>query len=505
MDHRTEEANVIAEDVKTLHSLGYAQELWRRMSGFSNFAVSFSIICVLFVTISFHAGFCSVGGAAIGLGWPVSCLLSLAVAMTMGQVASAFPTAGGLYHWASILGGRGWGWVTAWFNLLGLIIVLAAVNVGGYLYLVGAFGPMIGYHPETASDATKFAAQLLGVGIITLSQALVNHRWLKVTTWLTDFSGYWILIFSVALTVVMLTRAASSGFDLTRLVTFTNYSGYGPAGSPVWPRTENMVGLFALGFLLPAYTISGFDASAHVSEETVGAARHVPRGLVQSVGVAALFGWLMLASIVLAIPDMDATAAKGDQGFLFVMDSLRLAPGIRHGLDLGTAVATYLCGLAIVTSASRMTFAFARDGGLPFSEALRRVSPARRTPAVAIWAVTILAVLFTVYSPIYLTITAASTAFLYTSYVLPTALGLFAYGRTWKRMGPWDLGRWYRPLAVVSLLGWGVIMAVCMHPPNGKVAWFTGGTLLVMALLWFGLERRRFSGPPKTVMLRKRV
>src|SRR3984893_18020012 len=111
-----EQAEVIAADVETLRRMGYAQELLRRMSGFSNYAVSLSIICILAGGVtSFHQGLCSVGGAAIGLGWPIASLLALAFAATMGQVASAFPTAGGLYHWASILRDRGWGWVTAWF------------------------------------------------------------------------------------------------------------------------------------------------------------------------------------------------------------------------------------------------------------------------------------------------------------------------------------------------------------------------------------------------------
>src|SRR2546426_54977 len=157
----------IADDVRTLHRLGYAQELLRRMSGFSNFAISLSIICILAGGItSFHIGFCSVGGAAIGLGWPLACLFSLCVAATMAQIASAFPTAGGLYHWAAILGGRGWGWTTAWFNLAGLITVLAAINVGTYQFVAGSFFPHL---------ATHVHMQLLFVAAITGSQALVNH------------------------------------------------------------------------------------------------------------------------------------------------------------------------------------------------------------------------------------------------------------------------------------------------------------------------------------------
>src|SRR6185503_14620109 len=138
----------IADDVKMLHRLGYAQELLRRMSGFSNFAVSFSIICILAGGItSFHQGLCSVGGASVGLGWPLACLFSLAVAATMGQVASAFPTAGGLYHWASILGGKGWGWTTAWLNLLGLVAAVAAINLGALRFTLDSLGPRLGLEP----------------------------------------------------------------------------------------------------------------------------------------------------------------------------------------------------------------------------------------------------------------------------------------------------------------------------------------------------------------------
>ncbi len=171
-DSSAGEAAIIAEDVKTLHSLGYAQELLRRMSGFSNFAISFSIICILAGGItSFQMGFCSVGGAAVGIGWPLCCLITLSMALTMSQVASAFPTAGGLYHWSSILGGRGWGWATAWFNLLGLVTVLAAINVGAYQYTAGWLMPLFGTSLAKLTPLEAVIAQGVGVSVITLSQA----------------------------------------------------------------------------------------------------------------------------------------------------------------------------------------------------------------------------------------------------------------------------------------------------------------------------------------------
>ena len=127
------EQEILAGDAATLHKMGYAQELSRRMHGFSNFAVSFSIICILAGGItSFQVGYCTGGAFTAILGWIAGGLFALTVGACMAQIASAYPTAGGLYHWSSILGGRGWGWATAWFNLLGLVFVISSVNVGVY-------------------------------------------------------------------------------------------------------------------------------------------------------------------------------------------------------------------------------------------------------------------------------------------------------------------------------------------------------------------------------------
>lgn len=475
-----------SDDVRTLHKLGYAQELARVLGGFSNFAISLSIICILAGGItSFQVGFCSVGGASIGLGWPLVCGFSLCVAATMGQIASAFPTAGGLYHWAAILGGRGWGWATAWFNLVGLVTVLAAINVGTFRFALAAFAPDV--KPD---DLT----QLLAVGLITATHAVFNHLGIRVTRVLTDFSGYWILLIAVVLTVALV--ATAPGLDFARLWTFTNFSGV-PADAEVWPKTGSLLWLFALGFLLPAYTITGFDASAHVAEETAGAARNVPRGIVRSVLVSGVFGYAMLCAAVLAMRDPVATAEKGEQAFVFTM--AEALPRWLYLLLCGAIVlAQYLCGLATVTSASRMAFAFARDRGVPGWRWVRYVSPRFRTPPVAIWCVAVGVVLFTAYSPVYSTITAVCVIFLYISYVLPTLLGVIAYGRTWTEFGPWRLGRWFRPLAVVSVLGCGGLIVIGMQPPNEKALYVVVGAVVALAVLWFGAARTRFPGPPTT-------
>jgi amino acid transporter len=483
-----ETSRAAIDDAKVLRGLGYKQELARRLSGFSNFAISFSIICILAGGVtSFHLGLSSVGGASIGLGWPLVAAFALVVAATMGQLASAFPTAGGLYHWAAILGGRGWGWTTAWFNLAGLVTVLAAINVGTYRFAATALGM-----PHDAADPWRaHMIQVLAMVAITGSQAAINHLGIGVTAKLTDFSGYWILLVSALLAGCLI--AFAPGLDPSRLFAFQNFSG--EAGGDVWPRTENMALLFALGALLPAYTITGFDASAHASEETVGASEMVPRGIVQSVLISGVAGWALLSAVVLAAPSLSEAAARGEGSFLWIMRST-LPPWLATGLSAGIVVSQYLCGLATVTSASRMAFAFARDGGLPFSKAVRWVCPKRRSPAVAIWLTSTAAVLFTVYTPVYSTITAVCTILLYLSYVLPSVLGALAYGKTWTAMGPWRLGRWYRPMAWLSALGCGGLIVIGMQPPNERSLWVVGGMAVVLAVAWFAGERRRFPGPP---------
>lgn len=484
MTSQGDQVKIIADDIRTLHRLGYAQELARRMSSFSNFALSLSIICILAGGItSFHLGFCSVGGASIGLGWPLVCLFSLCVALTMGQVASAFPTAGGLYHWATILGGRGWGWATAWFNLAGLVTVLAAINMGTCQFIIGSFFPSL---------KDQLLLQLGIVGLITFSQALFNHLGIRLTAILVDFSGWLILVVSGWLTLALLISA--NGYEFARLITFANYSG------DVWPETSSIAWLFALGLLLPAYTITGFDASAHAAEETVGAAVHVPQGIVRSVLVSGIAGWIMLMAIVLAMPNLDEAAAQGDQVFFWTMENSLPATWLRIPLLAGIAMAQYLCGLATVTSASRMTFAFARDGGLPGSAWLRWVSPYFRTPPIAIWAVAAAALLFTLWTPVYATITAVCTILLYISYVLPTAFGFLAHGRTWTKFGPWQLGGAYKPLAVISVLGCIGLIIIGMQPPNEKALYVVAGMILLLVIGWFALARRCFPGPPSGVL-----
>lgn len=491
------------EDLHILHSMGYAQELERRMSSFSNFAISFSIICILSGGINSLAQATSgAGGAAIGLGWPLGCIISGVFALGMAQIASAYPTAGGLYHWGSILGNRFTGWVTAWFNLIGLVTVLGAINVGTWGFFSGSLAGWFGINVDTTT-AGGFANQIIFVAAITAVQALINHLGIKLTAKLTDLSGYLIFITAIALTIVCLIGASS--WDVSRIWTFTNYSGTPAGDAPVWPQTGSTWYIFALSLLLPIYTITGYDASAHTSEETIKASESVPKGMISSVIWASVFGYIMLLAFLLAIPDMNEAAGQGWNVFFWTLNSIT-NPVIANILYLAIFVAQFICGLATVTSVSRMMYAFARDGGLPFSKALSSVSPKFRTPATAIWVGSILSVLFVwgaslvtiAGSSAYTIVVSCTVIFLFLSFAIPIVLGMKVIGSAkWPKMGPWDMGVGaYKIVGLLVILAMVAIFIIGVQPPNQWALYITVGFLALTAVIWVLFEQRRFKGPP---------
>lgn len=479
------------EDTKQLHSMGYAQELKRSMSSFSNFAISFSIICILAGGITaFQGGLGAGGGASIGIGWLVGAAFALVVAAAMAQIASSYPTAGGLYHWASTLGGKGYGWVTAWFNLLGLIFVVASVNFGVYdPFFKTLIAPLLGLDPA----GLTWTHQTLFIAAMTISQALLNHMGIKITTALTDISGYMIFIIAVVLTVSLLVYSPVP-LDFSRLYTFTNFSGF--EGS-WWPTaTTSTLLVFLSGLLLTVYTITGFDASAHTSEETHNAARNVPNGILKAVFWSAIFGYFMVCTFVLVMPNLEEGVKQGMGFFDAMLNSL--PHWLKVSLGIGIFAMNYLCALACMTSCSRMMYAFARDGGLPASRWLRQVDRVRRTPGPAIWVSAVLSFAATLYGDAFFVLATGCAVFLYISYVMPTAAGIFAEGKTWNHKGPFNLGVWSKPIAILAVLGGSVLAVVGMLPPNQKVMYLTIALLVALSLYWwvFG-ERNRFLGPPK--------
>jgi amino acid transporter len=258
--------------------------------------------------------------------------------------------------------------------------------------------------------------------------------------------------------------------------------------------------------LLPVYTITGYDASAHTSEETTNAATSVPQGIVSAVLWSSLVGWVMICAITLAIPDMNAAAAQGWGMFFGTMDAI-LPAGLKMIIYFFILITQLLCGLATVTSASRMLFAFSRDDGVPgFSGALASVSPKYRTPVTAIWTATVLSILYVVLAmsikvgetSIYVIVVNSTLVFLFLSFTVPLVAAMMSYGGPkWPKPGPWAMSAGlYKLVTVLSVIGMAIILFIAVAPPNERVLYVVVGFIVLALLLWVAVENKRFKGPP---------
>jgi amino acid transporter len=408
-------------------------------------------------------------------------MLAMTVAWGMGQIASSFPTAGGLYHWSSHLGGKAWGWATAWFNLVGLICVVSSVDV--LLYTVFFKGILLTDTLGVDTSTFGYWHQFIFVAIVLMTQALLNHYGIDLTTKVTDLSGY--LIFGLTIILIIALFAFSPvALDLSRLWTFQNFTG--DSGGAVVPfRTESIAFAFLLGLSYVCYTLTGYDASAHTSEETKDAQVNVPKGMWQAVFWSWVFGLVAVAAYVLTMPSVEEGAAAGWASFDYMWNASLMPEWLKVFLAFGLVVVNYICALAGLTSCSRMMFAFSRDGGLPGSKALATVSVAHRTPTYAIWMSAALALLSTVYAPYYLVLAVACAVFLYVSMIMPVAAGLLAEGGPkWREKGPFNLGAYSKINAIVAVLA-GITLAITgFFPPNEKVLHFTMMLIIAFFALW---------------------
>ncbi len=460
----------LQEDAAELAKLGYAQQLLRDMGGFSNFALSFSVISILTGAVSLYGHGLRFGGPFVmTLGWPLVTIMTLFVASSMAQLASSFPTAGALYHWAAILGGPGWGFLTAWLNTIGQFAITAGIDYGLTVFVCD----MLELPAGRAITLSVYAA-------ILASHAILNHVGVRVVSLLSWVSTWYHLV-GVALLVCALLFLApkhDAAFLLTRATTEPHSYFYG----------------FLVGLLQAQWTFTGYDASAHVSEETLDPRRNAPWGIFLSVAVSGVVGYLMLLAVTLAVGNLSVTAAAANPFIYILRESL--------GSRLGTAlvwmviVAMWFCGLSSVTSNSRMLFAFARDGGLPGSMHLAKVSARWQSPHVAIWVACAAAFLVAVWADAYDAMVALSTLALYASYAVPIFLGWLARrsGR-WASRGPWDLGRWSGVVNVVALTWVAIVTVLFVLPPNQLAGQTFVGCLGMLAVYWFAHQRSRFRGP----------
>ncbi len=526
---------IIQQDVKDLHKLGYAQQLFREMGGFSNFAISFSIISILTGAMLLYGYGLKFAGPIINtVGWPVISLFTLAIAASMAEIASSYPTAGGLYFWASKLGGVGWGWWTAWMNMIGQITITAGINIGAAIYGMGLLTRMFGWDPAAPALGGLFGWTLSSWGlyifvmvVIMIPQVLINIYGIKLTAMLNDFSVYWhiggVLVIALLLTIFgkhhqPLSFAMQAVTTVNPLdaasATFADGTT-GPAlvigtwviKSPFFALFPGMAELyrlapyalvFTLAFLQGQWTYTGYDASAHVAEETVMARLNSAWGVFLSVAVSAIVGYIVLMAFTLNIPDIAATAT--DPYPVLYIAYQGLSTFLANIVAIIVFGGMWLCGLSTVTSMSRMFFAFARDDGMPFSAAFRYIHPKLRTPVKSILITSVLAVLTCMYSAAYFVVTSISTIALYVAYNIPVYLNvrnkLSKKGTfTTPENAPWNLKGWGPFLNIVAVVYTVFICILFVLPPNELVLWTMVLFIVILAVYWFAYARTHFTGP----------
>ncbi len=352
-----EQAAPLSEDEQALHQMGYAQELRRRMSGFSNFAVSFTIISILSGCLTLYGfGMATGGPAVIVWGWLGVGVMTLFVGLAMAEVCSSYPTAGGLYYWSAKLAprhGPAWSWFTGWFNFLGQVAVTAGIDFGA-AFFINAFGALV-WGWSTAHSVT-----ILIYAIVLLVHGLLNQFGIRLVALLNDVSVWWHIVgvlLIVAVLVFVPSHHQSASFVFGHFVNDT-----GLHVSPIY--------IVLIGLLLAQYTFTGYDASAHMTEETHSAARSGPRGIVMSILVSLVAGWVLLIGITFAIQHYEAerTSAIGVPPAQIFIDAAGSAWA--KFLLLVVIGAQLFCGMSSVTANSRMIYAFSRDGALPGSRVL---------------------------------------------------------------------------------------------------------------------------------------
>lgn len=483
------DAHLDDADAALLAELGYKQELHRSMSGFSNFAVSFSIISILSGCLTTYYLAMDAGGPmAINIGWPVVGLFVLCIAMAMAEICSVYPTAGGLYFWAGRLatkGKRGWAWLVGWFNFLGEVAVTAAIDYGAAITWMALFNQLFGWD---VTAGTTFIAFL----VIIVLHGLLNTFGVNLVRLLSNLSAWWHLV-GVAVIVAILWIVPDQ--HQTLAWTFTEVKNNTGWSSAIY--------VFLVGLLMSQYTYTGYDASAHVAEETISASVEAPKGIVRSVWVSILAGWVLLISVTAAIQDYDAQRATptGLPPAQIFLD----AAGEKLGLAMLAiaAVAQFFCGMASVTANSRMSYAFSRDNALPGSRLWSKVNPRTGTPTNSIWLCVGCAIVVTLpalWSTIaFAAVTSIAVIGLYIAYVVPVYLRLtnpdFKQGR-------WNLGKWSKPIGWIAVV-WTAFIVVLFMLPQYAPGDFASGTfnyapiavlvvLIFSAVTWFAGGKKHF-------------
>ena len=428
------------------------------------------------------------------VGWIVVSIFTLFVGASMAEILSSIPTSGGPYFWAYMLAPQHnapfFSWVTGWFNLLGQVSVTSGIDFG--------LANLISLTAQASNGYTPSAGKTLGIlAVVLASHVFVNFFSIKSLSYMiyTSIALQTVGIASLAIAVL----AKSKTHQPASFVFSKFYDGTG-VGDPAvgWSERASPAYVAVTGVLMTQFTILGYDASAHLCEETRKAVRDAPMGLLVSIAGSSVMGFFLLISLLFSIQDFEEVLAAPQPVLKILTDACGQAGGTV--LMVLIMLSVWHCGLFSLTSNSRMMFAFARDGGIPHR--LHIIDSRFKSPIRTILfgaTCSFLLVLPSLGSQVaFAGTTSIATIGLYLSYGVPIALTLI-WPRNFKR-GPFNLGRFSKPIALIAV-GWILFITIvfCLPTQNpvtsstfnytpvalGIVAVFAFGSWALWARKWF--------------------
>ena len=447
-------------DAGDLASFGYPQQLHRRLGSYASFAAGFSFVSILTTVFQLFAFGFSFGGPAFFWTWPMVFIGQLAVALTFAELSARYPIAGCIYQWARRVSHAVVGWFAGWMMLIGQIVSVAAAAIALQVVLPAIWSgfQIVGGSPDLTTTTGSTNAIVLA-GILIAITTVINVLGVRLMSMINSI-GVTCELIGVVVLVILLFSHAKRGPGVV-----FDTGGVAGHGAYVWP--------FLVSALMAAYVMYGFDSAGELSEETRSPRRTAPRAILRALYASGIGGALLLVAALVAAPSLtDGNLATG--GLPYVLTS-RLGTGLGRVLLVDVAIAITVCTLAVQTAASRMVFSMSRDGVLPFSGVLRRVSPRTGTPILPSIAVGVVALLILLINlgqaQIFTAVTSVAVVLVYLAYLLVTGPVLLARLRgtlTPVPAGHFSLGRWAVPVNVLAVL-WGLGMAVNMAWPRAEV------------------------------------
>ena len=446
------------DDETYLGQLGYKQELTRALGGFGSFAIQFSLIGIsigLFLLFGF--GLATAGPWFI-LVFIIGGAFQMLVGLSVAELISAYPLAGGAYQIINRITSRALAWQVGWWLAIGLLLAVSAEAVGIAIYI----GPWLGIAAPDFTQTTIIAAVV--IALITAIN-IVGIRFASVI----NNVGVLAELFGLSTVIVLLLF-----HGLHQSPSFLFQHGGTDSNGLLVP--------FLTVLLMPVFIIGSFDSTGHVGEETKDAATTAPRGVLIANFGSYIYAIIALIILLLAIPDLDA-AMKSTAPITYIVTQ-NLGETIANVL-IAVVVVSFIVNMQILElTAGRIFWAQARDGQAPAAGWLRKVGSSA-TPTNATVVAGILAFAFTLYSSALAVLAAASALGQIGSYAVTMAAGILGKRRGTLPKRPWNYGRWTPIIDWVAVIWAFFVSAVIVWQNPSQVGPGALGIVVAGLLIYY--------------------